>query len=72
MSRAKKFIVGDWVRFRDDYDGTFSDFKGRKLTVSEVFPKDASTDGPTVKLKEIAEEAERYHLVGVGNLEPFN
>lgn len=55
--------VGDKVRFKDSYDGTFQSFKGRILTVKSLHGKDPATDGPTVQIREIENEAETFHLI---------
>lgn len=64
MSRTNtpKFEVGQKVRLKNSYNGTFKDFKGLILTVSGVFPQDPSIDDVALTIKEIG-EVEKYHLI---------
>ena len=70
MSRTNgsKFHVGQKVVFKSSYNGTFSGFKDRILTIKEIIPQTQQTDDVGVKIVEI-EEVEKYHLIMQGWLE---
>ena len=64
---SKTFHPGDKIRFRDDYDGYFMLFKDRDLTVHEFYPKENSIDDDVIKVKEIFECGEEFHLISVAH-----
>lgn len=62
------FQSGDKVRFKDEYDGYFMLFKDQDLTIYEFYPKDGSADFDLVKIKEIVESGELFHLISVRHI----
>ena len=62
--------TGSKVKFKDDYDGTFKDFRERILTVKSYHKKDVLTDSDTVTIEEIG-KSEPHHLISIENLEPI-
>ena len=61
----KTLQPGDKIRFRDEYDGYFMLYKGMDLTVHEFYPRDGSIDSDVIKIKEILEHGEEFHLISV-------
>lgn len=64
---SKTFQPGDKIRFKDDYDGYFMLFKDMDLTVHEFYPKEDAIENAVIKIKEIIEYGEEFHLISVSH-----